>query len=200
MADKQKVTKAASHAHTTSTSHSPVATTAASAASAFVPMRSLLFNPSDGHVYLPKSYTRNNADNLRDPETDLIIQEDIPAHEWEPGKRLDPYTFLLDGKEYEAGFVPDLNPSKYEHVEGFPTPETTDAILRLVQRTFPGLDFSIEIDERTKRTYIVAGNSVIPRNSEKFMPGAVAIQAMTQNEKVALDWLGNSLRASAVLR
>lgn len=199
MADKQKVTKTAAVAVAAPTAPTtPAAPTAT--VPAFVPMRSLLFSPSDGHVYLPKAYTRNNADNRRDPETDLIIQEDIPAHEWEPGKRLDPYTFLLDGKEYEAGFVPDLNPSAYEHVEGFPTPETTDAILRLVQRTFPGLDFSIEIDERTKRTYIVAGNSVIPRNSEKFMPGAVAIQAMTQNEKIALDWLGNSLRASAVLR
>lgn len=165
----------------------------------FLVMRSLLFNPVDGHAYLPAAYTRDNDEGKRD-EDDQIIQVDIPAHEWVPGTKLEPYTFLLDGKEYEAGFIPTQNPSSYEHIESFPTQATLDAFMPVVQRTFPGLNFEVTREERTGRVYATVTNPVIQRNAETFQPGASAIQAMLQGESVAMAQLAARLRNANVLR
>ena len=175
------------------------ATPAADKTSPFIVMRSLLFNPVDGHAYLPAAYTRDNDEGKRD-EDDKIIQVDIPAHEWVPGTKLEPYTFLLDGKEYEAGFIPDQNPSIYEHIESFPTQATLDAFMPVVQRTFPGLNFEVVREERTGRVYATVTNPVIQHNSESFQPGASAIQSMLQGERVAMEQLAARLREANVLR
>ena len=183
----------------------PTAETAAAASPAaaakptFLVMRSLLFNPVDQHAYLPAAYTRDNEEGRRD-ENDQIIQVDIPAHEWVPGTKLEPYTFLLNGKEYEAGFIPDQNPANYEHIEYFPTQSTLDAFMPIVQRTFPGLNFEVVREERTERVYANVVNPVIQGQKDSFVPGAFAIQAMLQGEKVAMEQLAARLRNANVLR
>jgi len=163
----------------------------------FIPMRSLLFNPVDGHAYLPLAYTRDNSDGIREDDGS-IRQEDIPAHEWKPGKKLTPYTFLLNGKEYEAGFIPAQNPSAYEHIESFPTQETIDAVMVVVQRTFPGLNFTVVHEERTERVYAHVVNPVIQHNEDNFQPGAVALQIMLQGERVALGQLQARFKAASL--
>lgn len=165
----------------------------------FVVMRSLLFNPVDKHAYLPAAYTRDNDEGKRD-ENDKIIQVDIPAHEWVPGEKLVPYTFLLDGKEYEAGFIPTQNPSSYEHIEHFPTQATLDEFMPIVQRTFPGMNFEVVREERTGRVYATVTNPVIQHNQFQFLPGAFAIQAMLQGLQVALNQLAAGMREASVLR
>lgn len=175
------------------------ATPAADKTSPFIIMRSLLFNPVDQHAYLPAAYTRDNDEGKRD-ENDKIIQVDIPAHEWVPGTKLEPYTFLLDGKEYEAGFIPDQNPSIYEHIEHFPTQATLDAFMPVVQRTFPGVNFEIVREERTGRVYATVTNPVIQHNQYQFLPGAFAIQSMLQGLQVAMNQLAAGMREASVLR
>ncbi len=181
------------------TPETAAASPAAAKTTPFIVMRSLLFNPVDGHAYLPAAYTRDNDEGKRD-EDDKIIQVDIPAHEWVPGTKLEPYTFLLDGKEYEAGFIPTQNPSSYEHIESFPTQATLDAFMPVVQRTFPGLNFEVTREERTGRVYATVTNPVIQRNADVFVPGAFAIQAMLQGENVAMSQLAARLRNANVLR
>lgn len=181
------------------TPETAAASPAATNTTPFVVMRSLLFNPVDQHAYLPAAYTRDNDEGKRD-ENDKIIQVDIPAHEWVPGRKLEPYTFLLDGKEYEAGFIPDQNPSTYEHVEHFPTQATLDEFMPIVQRTFPSVNFTVVREERTGRVYATVTNPVIQHNQYQFVPGAYAIQTMLQGLQVAMNQLAAGMREASVLR
>lgn len=183
------------------TSPSPAATPATTPT--YVPMRSLLFGVSDGHFYAVKAYTKDNAEGRRDPETDAIIQEEIPAGQWEAGDRYDPYEFRLVEKQYFGGTsnpaVPQQNPSEYYPAEGFPTDETAASILSLVQRTFPGLNFENWTDSVNGWVYTNVVNPVIQGRSSQFTPGQVAVDIMVNGLKVALEKLAAQLRADQVL-